>query len=125
MRRNLWLVIGGLAVSPVLSWLVGVGLGAPRGWAVLLGLVLPLVFFGITVVTALATATASVGRLGATVLVSWLAKIAVLLAALYWLRGQDFYDRPVFFGVFLIATTAVLLAEAVVVKRARVPYVDV
>lgn len=124
MRRSLFLVVGGLVTAPLLAVAVGAGFGAAFGWSVLLGLVLPLVFFGITVVVALATATAPAGRLGAIVLLTWLSKIAALLVALYWLRGQDFFHRPTFLAVFLVATAGVLVLEGLFVVRSRTLYVD-
>lgn len=125
MRRAFWLTVLAIVLAPALAALIGLGGGPAVGYGVLIGLELPLLFFGVTTAVALLTATSSVGKLGTVVLGSWLGKIAVLIAALAWLRGQDFYSRPVFFGVFLVTIVMVLVGEAWIVKRAKVPFVDV
>ena len=94
------------------------------GWGVLLGGGIPWVFFGVTAVMALKTAGVSAEKLGAIVLGSWLLKIIALLAVLAWMRGQDFYSRPVFFVTLLIATAGLLVTEAQITLKAKVPYVS-
>lgn len=94
------------------------------GWGVLLGGGIPWAFFGVTAVTALKTAGISAEKLGAIVLGSWLLKIIALLAVLAWMRGQDFYNRPIFFITLLIATAGLLIAEAQITLKAKVPYVQ-
>ncbi len=93
------------------------------GWAVALGGGIPWMFFGVTAVTALKTAGIGAEKLGAIVLGSWLLKIIALLGILAWMRGQDFYDRPVFFITLLIATVGLLVTEAQITLKAKVPYV--
>ena len=93
------------------------------GWAVLLGGGIPWVFFGVTAVTALRTANVNPSQLGAIVLSSWLLKIIALLGVLAWMRGQDFYSRPIFFVTLLIATIGLLVTEAQISLKAKVPYV--
>lgn len=94
------------------------------GWAVILGGGIPWVFFGVTAITALKTAGISAEKLGAIVLGSWLLKIIALLAVLAWMRGQDFYSRPIFFATLLIATAGLLITEAQITLKAKVPYVS-
>ena len=94
------------------------------GWGVALGGGIPWVFFGVTAVTALKTAGISAEKLGAIVLGSWLLKIISLLFVLAWMRGQDFYSRPVFFITLLIATSGLLITEAQITLKAKVPYVS-
>jgi hypothetical protein len=82
-------------------------------------------FFAITGLVAALTGNLELQYLGFAVLGSWLLKIVVLLVALFWLRGQDFYDRPIFFVTLLLETVVLLVLEAVLVTRAPVPYVEV
>jgi len=94
-------------------------------WGALLASVLAGSFFAVTGMVAALTANLDVQYLGFAVLGSWLLKIVVLLGALFWLRGQDFYDRPIFFITLLLETVVLLVLEAVLVTRAPVPYVEV
>jgi Ca2+/Na+ antiporter len=94
-------------------------------WGALLASVLAGSFFAVTGVVAALTSNLDVQYLGFAVLGSWLLKIVVLLGALFWLRGQDFYDRPIFFITLLLETIVLLVLEAVLVTRAPVPYVEV
>jgi Ca2+/Na+ antiporter len=94
-------------------------------WGALLASVLAGSFFAVTGIVAALTANLDVQYLGFAVLGSWLLKIVVLLGALFWLRGQDFYDRPIFFITLLLETIVLLVLEAVLVTRAPVPYVEV
>lgn len=120
------LKIGSLAflLVPVIAALAFAISGSEAAWGVALGGGIPWIFFGITTVTALKTAGVSAEKLGAIVLGSWLLKIIALLVALAWLRGQDFYNRPIFFAVFLIATIGLLITEALISLKTKVPYVD-
>ena len=99
--------------------------GEPGVWGALLASVLAGSFFAVTGIVAALTANLDVQYLGFAVLGSWLLKIVVLLGALFWLRGQDFYDRPIFFITLLLETIVLLVLEAVLVTRAPVPYVEV
>jgi hypothetical protein len=125
MRRLLRFVAVAVAVATPLvmlaGWLVA---GVPGLWAALLGLAIPVAFFGITSAIALATWRLGPQALGPTVLGSWLLKLVLLLGVLALLRGADFYSRGVFGGVFLVGVIGYLGLEAWVVLRARTPYVD-
>jgi hypothetical protein len=94
-------------------------------WGALLAGLLAGSFFALTAAVAALTANLDLQLLGFAVLGSWLLKIVVLLGALFWLRGQDFYDRPIFFITLLLETFVLLVLEAVLVTRAPVPYVEV
>jgi Ca2+/Na+ antiporter len=94
-------------------------------WGALLASVLAGSFFAVTGIVAALTSNLDVQYLGFAVLGSWLLKIVVLLGALFWLRGQDFYDRPIFLITLLLETVVLLVLEAVLVTRAPVPYVEV
>ncbi len=94
-------------------------------WGAILASLLAGSFFAVTGAVAALTSNLDVQYLGFAVLGSWLLKIVVLIAALFWLRGQDFYDRPIFFLTLLLETVVLLVLEAVLVTRAPVPYVEV
>jgi hypothetical protein len=125
MRRTLLLAAVGalvlLAVAVPIGWAVA---GVPGVWGAVLGVLVPVLFLGITAAVALVTARLSTSTLGAAVLGSWLLKIAVLIVVLVALDGRDFYDRGVFFVVFLVGTAGFLVVEALVVVRTKVPYVE-
>ena len=94
-------------------------------WGALLASILAGSFFAVTGIVAVLTANLDVQLLGYAVLGSWLIKIIVLLVALFWLRDQDFYDRPMFLITLLLETIVLLVLEAYLVTRAPVPYVEV
>lgn len=111
-------------VLTTVSVLVGYGLyAAPGAWGGLLGGLLAGSFFAITAIVAAKTSNMDVQYLGFAVLGSWLFKISLLISALFWLRSQDFYSRPMFFVTLLIETIVLLILEAVLISRAPVPYV--
>ena len=124
MQRILTIGSRAFLLVPVLAGLAYAFVGIKAAWGVALGGGIPWIFFGITTLTALKTAGVSAEKLGAIVLGSWLLKIIALLVALAWLRGQDFYDRPIFFATFLIATIGLLVTEALISLKTKVPYVD-
>ena len=95
----------------------------PGAWGGLLGGLLAGSFFAVTAVVAAKTANMDTQYLGFAVLGSWLLKIILLISVLFWLRSQEFYNRPMFFVTLLIETIALLILEAVLVSRAPVPYV--
>lgn len=94
-------------------------------WGAFLGSLIAGGFFAVTAIVAVKTANMDVQYLGFAVLGSWLFKIVLLIGALFWLRSQDFYDRPIFFVTLLVQTIALLVLETVLVTRAPVPYVEV
>ncbi len=94
-------------------------------WGAFLGSLIAGGFFAVTAIVAVKTANMDVQYLGFAVLGSWLFKIVLLIGALFWLRSQDFYDRPIFFATLLVQTIALLVLETVLVTRAPVPYVEV
>jgi hypothetical protein len=93
-------------------------------WGAVIGLALPALFLGLTVVLALRTARLQPSALGAVVLGSWVVKLAVLVVALALLDRWDGWHRPTFFVAFLLGTVGWLVGEALVVVRTRVPYVE-
>jgi hypothetical protein len=110
-----------LPIAALVGWLVA---GSEGLWGAVIGLAVPAVFFGITVVTALVTAQASPGAFGAIVLGAWLLKIIAMGAVLIVLQGQDFWSRGAFSLAFAVGVVGWLAAEAAVVVRTRTPYVE-
>ena len=122
------------AKAGLLAWAaitaVGLGLGyvivgTPGLWGSGLGALVAGLFFSVTAVVAIKTTKLGPDQLGVVILGSWLLKIVILMGILAWLRTQDFYSRPAFFAVLLIQTMVLLVLEAVILTRAKVPYVEV
>jgi len=124
MRRIVRTGLIALAVVPVLTAIAYGIWGADVAWGIAMGGGIPLAFFGLTAAVALRTAGASAEKLGAIVLGSWLVKIVVLIAVLAWLKDQHFYHRGAFFAALLIATFGMLILEAMITLKTKVPYVD-
>ena len=121
------------AVFGLLAWLVitvvGIRIGdAVEGsagfWGSALGAIVAGLFFSVTAVIAVTTTKMGPDKLGFVILGSWLLKIVILMGVLAWLRTQDFYSRPFFFAVLVIQTMVLLALEAIILTRAKVPYVD-
>lgn len=110
-----------LPVATVLAWLIG---GPAVGWGVGLGLLLPAVFFAVTVVVGLLVASLENTVFAGVVVASWLVKIVVLLVVMALLGGAEFYSRLAFLAAFVVGVVAWLAAEGIVVLKARVPYVE-
>jgi len=98
--------------------------GSPGFWGVVLGIAIPVAFYSITVIVAVVTVRVRPEIFGAAILGSWVVKIAVLIAVLALLRDADFYSRGAFFVAFVAGTVGYLVAEAVIVVRTRVPYLE-
>jgi hypothetical protein len=58
------------------------------------------------------------------VLGTWLAKFVVFLAIVFWLGDQNWLDRQVLFLTIVASLLAGLIADVVVIARARMPYVS-
>lgn len=121
------------AVFGLLAWLVITVVGIRIGdavdgsagfWGSALGAIVAGLFFSVTAVIAVTTTKMGPDKLGFVILGSWLLKIVILMGVLAWLRTQDFYSRPFFFAVLVIQTMVLLALEAVILTRAKVPYVD-
>lgn len=98
--------------------------GSAGFWGSALGSIIAGSFFAITAAVAVKTTKLGPDQLGFVILGSWLIKILILMGVLAWLRNQDFYSRPFFFAVLLIQTMVLLVLEAVILTRAKVPYVE-
>lgn len=125
MRKVLRLGGLGFLVALPVATLVGFLLdGSAGAWGALLGLLIPFAFFSVTAAVALLTVRTRPEILGAAVLGSWLLKIIILIAALVPLSQADFYNRAIFFVALLLGTVGFLTAEAMIVLRTKVPYVE-
>ncbi len=121
------------AVFGLLAWLIITVIGIFIGdavdgsagfWGSALGAIVAGLFFSVSAVIAVTTTKMGPDKLGFVILGSWLLKIVILMGVLAWLRTEDFYSRPFFFAVLVIQTMVLLALEAVILTRAKVPYVD-
>jgi hypothetical protein len=110
-----------LAIAAALGYLLA---GSEGLWGAVLGIAIPVVFYSITVVVAVVTVRVRPEVFGAAILGSWVVKIAVLIGVLAVLSGATFYSRGAFFIAFVVGTVGYLVAEAVIVVRTRVPYLE-
>lgn len=121
------------AIFGFFAWLIITLIGVRIGdsvdgnagfWGSALGAIVAGVFFSVTAILAITTSKMGPDKLGFVILGSWLLKIVILMAVLAWLRTEDFYSRPFFLGVLVIQTMVLLALEAVMLTRAKVPYVE-
>lgn len=110
-----------LLLAGAVGWLIDSSAGL---WGGVLGIAIPVGFFSVTVVVALLTLRVRPEVFGAAILGSWVLKLILLIAVLAVLADADFYNRAIFFGAFLVGTIGYLVAEALIVTRTRVPYVE-
>ncbi|AYY14277.1 hypothetical protein EF847_17820 [Actinobacteria bacterium YIM 96077] len=126
MRHVLAVTGGGLAVllpvATVVGWLAG---GRDIGLGILVGLAVPAVFFGITVLTGMLAARLDNAPFVGVVMAAWVVKMGGLLAIMAVLRDAGFFHRTAFFIAFVVGVTGWLAAEVIVLLRSRVPYVEV
>jgi hypothetical protein len=120
--RDCLVLVAGLAVLGSLVGLLVAGL--PGVWGALIGAALAAFFCATTVWSMLYTVGKGATTMGAVVMGSWLAKMAVLIVALVILTQFDFYDRVVLFVVLLIGAVGSALLDYRAVKNGRVTYVD-
>lgn len=115
----------GSVVAMIVAGAVGWWAEGSAGlWGAVLGIVVPVAFFSITVIVALVTLRVKPQVFGAAILGSWLIKIVVLVVVLALLSRADFYSRTAFFIAFVIGTIGYLVTEAVIVIKTRVPYLE-
>lgn len=123
MRRVLRVAVVGAVVLATVAALVGWAIDGQAGLlGALLGVGLPVAFFGVTVVTALVTLRLSPSAMGAVVLVSWMVKVVALIGVLALMDTSDAWSRPVFAVAFGVTVPAWLGLEAWMVIKTRQPY---
>ncbi|VFA94396.1 Uncharacterised protein [Nocardia farcinica] len=114
----------GLAVLVVLSAAIaGAAAGLPGLWGALLGAAIGGVFILTTAAVVLFGAKLPPSTAGLVMLVSWVAKVLLVLVAVAILNRFDFYDRVALFLTVIGALVIVLGAETYGVLRQKVPYV--
>lgn len=119
-----WGSLGSLAALVVAAMIGYLVAGTAGLWGAVLGIAIPVIFYSITVVVAVVTVRVRPEVFGAAILGSWVVKIAVLIGVLAILSGATFYSRGAFFIAFVVGTVGYLVAEAVIVVRTRVPYLE-
>ncbi len=123
-RRALRDVLVLTAVVTVLGTVIGgVAVGAAGVWGGVVGGVLALLAAAATPVTMLRTAGASLMTAMLAVMAAWVAKSAVVIAAVALLRGSDWFDARVLFWVAAAGLLGSVLVDGRAVQGGRVPYV--
>lgn len=118
-----------LGVAFLLIGVVGCGLGyvfAEREGLIggAMGLGVTVFFMGTSVVVAMLTAKYPIQISQAAFVGAWIVKVLVLFVVLALVRGQDFYDRFVFFGVLVVTIVVTTALEMRAIAKARVPNVE-
>ena len=119
--KLLWLFMGITAVvALVVGWLTS---GLPGVWGALIGAGLAAMFCGGTMWSVTKTVGSAPISMAATVMLTWLAKLIVLIVVLAALRGRDFYNPYVLFAVIAVTVIGALAVQAISIKRNKVPYI--
>ena len=113
-----------LLLGAVLLGVITLFFDTHLGYGILIGSILSTLFFLVTALVTLRSASLSAEKLAGAVLGSWLIKIIMLILILVWLKDQDFYHRTGLFLALLITTTITLVADALITLKTRVPYVE-
>lgn len=113
------------AAVPVITAIAYLTADPKIAWSIGLGAIVPLIFFGVTVVAALGTAAKSPQFMAGVVVSLSLGKLFALLVLLFILRDATFYDKTIFGIVLLLTASASLTLQALVVHKTRVPSVDI
>lgn len=112
-----------LAVLLAGGALIGWFIAAERGiWGALIGAGLAGLFLLTTVGVMLATTGKPVHYASGGLVFGWIAKMVVLFVVLFALKGREFYDPMVLFGVIVIAVLGSTALEMNAAMRARIPY---
>lgn len=123
-----WTIIAGLlisiAIGTIASFVGALLTGLPGVWGALIGAVVAFGFFAITAAIMYFTANSSPTAMAAGVLGGFLVKIIGFMGVGVALRGRDFYDPWTLFLTLVVAAIASLIADVVIVQRARLPIVD-
>lgn len=110
------LVVASVAIATLVA-------GMPGLWGALLGAAIGGGFILTTVVSVLFGAKLPPQMAGMVLLVSWVAKLLVVLVIVAVLNQFDFYSRPALFFTVVGALLIVLGAETYGVVSQKVPYV--
>jgi hypothetical protein len=120
--RDTALLLGGLVIAGVA---VGLAVAGTAGlWGALCGVLLAGFFCATTIVSMLRTVGSGPTTMAAFVMGAWIVKMIVLMAVLAVLRGREFYDPYILFGVVAVGAIGSALLDYRAVGRSRVPYVQ-
>jgi len=118
--RILAIFLGILTILALLiGWLVA---GSSGLWAAVIGVALAGLFCGGTMWSITRTIGAAPISMAATIMLTWLAKLIILIAVLAFLRGRDFYQPHLLFAVIAVGMLGALVIQALTVKRSHLPY---
>lgn len=98
--------------------------GWPGALGAVLGTVLAIAFFAVTVVVVSWASRVSDELLLPAALGTYLLKIVGIGALLFWLRDTTAFDRDAFALAVVIGACVFLVAEVRLAARARIPYVE-
>lgn len=119
-RLLAWFLIALALIALAVGWF---GFGFPGVWAALIGVALTGMFCGGTMWSITHSIGAAPVSMAATIMLTWLAKLVVLIAVLALLRGRDFYSPYLLFAVIAVGVIGALVVQALTIKRSRLPYV--
>ena len=131
MRRALVYGLIATAVVAVVGGIIGlIVAGGPGLVSALIGAALTAVFMGFTTLSIVIADRATKGKtIGAAyfgiIMGVWVLKFVIFIVVLLAIRGQDWVNPYVFFFSVIAAVICSLVADAVALVGARVPYVDV
>jgi hypothetical protein len=117
--------VGVAVVGSIVGYLVA---GMPGLVSALIGAGLTALFMGFTALSILIAGLVTKRRPSSMVYFSvvlgmWLLKFGVFIAILVLVRGQPWMNSYVFFFSVIVAVIGSLIADAVALKGARIPYV--
>ena len=116
-------------VVAVFGSAVGIAVaGLPGMFSVLVGAVLAALFMGLTAASILFAERVSRGRPTSglyfgIILGTWVLELIVFAVVAFLVRDQPWIQPYLFFGAVLVVVIGSLVADAVAMQRARVPYV--
>lgn len=120
--RDTGILLGALAVVGVVVGLVVSGTAGV--WGAVIGVLLAGFFCATTIWSMMRSVGAGPAAMGGIVMGSWVVKIVVLVAVLALIRGRDFFDPYVLFGVVAVGAIGSALLDYRAVSQGRVPYVQ-
>ena len=120
--RDTALLLGGLTVVGVV---VGALTAGTQGvWGAVIGVLLAGFFCATTIWSMMRTVGSSPTAMAGLVMGAWIVKIVVLIVVLVIVRGRDFFDPYVLFGVVSVGAIGSALLDYRAVNRGRIPYVE-
>lgn len=113
------------AVIAVLGCGIGYLVAGFHGlYGALLGLGITAFFMGTSALVMLLTAKAPIYIAQAAFIGAWILKMVIVLAVIFVVRGQGFYDPRVFFVVLAVSIVTATVIEMRAVIQSRVPTIE-